>query len=136
MGDGADFAKYKEIIFQNSLKHVSLVGRRDPLQYYKDSAIFMMTSVHEGFGLTIVEAQNYGCVPIVFNSFSSVSDIITNRINGIIIPNNNITMYIAELKRIMKDVGCREIMSNNAIESAISFNIETIGRNWINILTE
>lgn len=37
-----------------------------------------MTSAFEGFGMTLVEAQQYGVVPIVMDSYKSLHDIIKN----------------------------------------------------------
>ena len=42
----------------------------------------MMTSSFEGWGLTLTEAQQYGCVPLAFHSFASLTDIITDKVNG------------------------------------------------------
>ena len=36
----------------------------DPLPYYLNSKIFLMTSDHEGFPLTLLEASVAGCVPV------------------------------------------------------------------------
>jgi glycosyltransferase involved in cell wall biosynthesis len=47
-----------------------------------------MTSAYEGWGLTLTEAQQMGVVPIAFDSFGAVYDIIENEYNGLIIPNS------------------------------------------------
>lgn len=45
-----------------------------------------MTSTFEGFGLVLVEAMQHGCVPIAFDSYPAVRDIISHGENGILIP--------------------------------------------------
>ena len=45
----------------------------------------MMTSHIEGWPMTLLEAQQYGCVPIVYNTFAALSEIIENNVNGYII---------------------------------------------------
>ena len=55
-------------------------------QYYYDSMIYLQLSRHEAFGLSIVEAMTYNCIPIVTNVFA-LPEIVG--INGHIIRNKN-----------------------------------------------
>ncbi len=96
----------------------------------------MMTSSFEGWPLTLIEAQQCGCVPLAFNSFASLKDIITSKNNGFIIPNNDIPMYIKQIKRLMTDDQLRKSMANNAIESSKRFTINTIIKEWIKLMVE
>ena len=41
----------------------------------------MITSNSEGYPMTLVEAMHYSCIPIVYDNFSSVYDIIDNNKN-------------------------------------------------------
>ena len=50
-----------------------LKGQKNPEPYYNEASIFMMTSSFEGWGLTLTEAQQYGCVPLAFHSFASLN---------------------------------------------------------------
>ena len=68
--------------------------KKNPEPYYNEASIFMMTSSFEGWGLTLTEAQQYGCVPLAFRSFASLTDIITDKVNGFAIPNDDISLYI------------------------------------------
>ena len=71
-------------------------------------------------GLTLTEAQQYGCVPLAFHSFASLTDIITDKVNGFAIPNDDISLYIKQMKLLMTDEKLRKSMSANAIESSKS----------------
>ena len=73
--------------------HFVIVRRKNPLRYYEHASIFMMTSAYEGWGMTVIEAMQNGVVPIVFNSYSAVYDILTDEEDGIIIENNDIKNY-------------------------------------------
>jgi glycosyltransferase involved in cell wall biosynthesis len=63
------------------LKRVNFEGYRNPQPFYKRASIFVMTSANEGFPMTLIEAQQNGCVPVVMNSFSALREIIQNNIN-------------------------------------------------------
>ena len=62
-----------------------MVGKQSPQSYYLNSSIFLMTSDYEGWGMTITEAQQFGCIPIVLNTFASLQDLIANGENGFIV---------------------------------------------------
>lgn len=131
VGYGQDEGLYRNYVNDHNLKRVSFIGKQDPKQFYIDSSIFMMTSEFEGLALTLVEAQNFGCVPIAFDSFSSISDIISHKRNGIIIYNNNISMYIEWLKKMMDDNRFLQEMATYAMIDARKFSIAKISNDWI-----
>ena len=64
-----------------------------------------MTSGFEGWPMVLMEAMPMGVVPIAFNSFESLQDIISHKENGIIIPNNDMDKYVAGLKWLMTHPG-------------------------------
>ena len=76
----------------------------------------LMTSKYEGWPMVLMEGQQMGVIPISYNSFESITDIITNEYNGIIIPNNNIKVFIKQLKSLMDNPTKREQMATNAIQ--------------------
>ena len=59
--------------------------------------IFCMTSNYEGFPMVLLEAMQFGCVPIAFKSFESLDDIIINHNNGYQITPFDIYEYINSL---------------------------------------
>ena len=85
VGDGKDRLLYENLVAKLELKKVFFEGKQPSQSFYKKAAIFMMTSRHEGWGLTLTESQQMGCVPIAMDSFGSLHDIITNANNGFII---------------------------------------------------
>ena len=46
-----------------------------------------MTSDYEGWGLTLTEAMQYKCVPVVMSTYSSIFDIVEDGKNGCLILN-------------------------------------------------
>lgn len=136
VGHGEMENHYKDFAKRNNLNRVFFEGARDPEPYYKEASIFMMTSSFEGWPLTLNEAQQCGCVPLAFNSFASLNDIIANESNGVLIPNNDISMYIKQMKLLMTDDMLRKSMSANAIESSRRFTIEVIIKEWMKLIEE
>ena len=85
-----------------------------------------MTSAFEGFGMTLVEAQQYGVVPIVMDSYKSLHDIIKNDENGIIIPDNDFESFVNELKNLMNDDKRRRRLAENGSETCKQFSVNTL----------
>lgn len=136
VGDGPSFSQYEKQIKENNLQRCHLLGRQNPLEYYKRSSIFLMTSCSEGFPMTIVESQQFGCAPIVFDSFSALHDIVTDGVNGVIVTNNDGVMFGQRLRELMDDSSERRRISQNAVDGCARFSAKDICDAWYRLLTK
>ena len=135
VGDGSSRAAYEQLARDLGLKRVEFVGRQNPKSYYQESAVFMMTSAFEGWGLTQTEAQQMGCVPIAFDSFASVHDIIDNGHNGLLICNNDLPAYSLGLTRLMLNTEERQRMATAALKTSKAFALENVMKEWNNLIS-
>lgn len=133
VGDGDDRELYLELSRQLGLKNISFEGRRNPLEYYRKAAVFMMTSLFEGFGVTLTEAQQMGVVPMAMDSFDAVHDIIVHGESGLIIPDNDLDTYAESLYQLLADKAYREQLALNATVSSKNFSIDTVAFKWCNL---
>jgi glycosyltransferase involved in cell wall biosynthesis len=129
-GGGPDEKFINNFANKIQLKNVCFEGRQKPEPYYRKASIFMMTSAYEGFPMTLGEAHQFGVVPIAFDSFSAIHDIIENEKNGIIVKNNDQKKYIEQLKRLMQNKEKREKMAQNGLISSKRFSEEKIVKQW------
>lgn len=136
IGSGSDGHKYINFVNRNHLERVVFEGRQDPEPYYKRASIFMMTSSFEGWGLTITEAQQNGVVPIVFNSYASASDIITDGYNGFLVSNNDMNLYMCRLVSLMSDYNLRYQMARNCVERSKRFDKNAICDDWVQLFKQ
>ena len=136
VGDGPDFNLYKRMSSSMDLKNIIFVGHSPNVaEFYKKAKIFLMTSIWEGLPMTLIEAQYYGCVPIAFNSFASLADIIENGKNGFIVESNNIEQFCNQTELLMTDEALRIKLSENAVESVKNkFEGDIILNQWLKIL--
>lgn len=74
-----------------------------------------------------------GVVPIVFDSFDALHVIINNGSNGLLIPNEKISLFYKRLSKLMLDDCCRFQMGQNAIKYSQQFKIEKIANKWHNL---
>lgn len=130
VGDGEHKDLYHKIVREQKIKDVSFLGRMEPIGEYKEASLFMMTSISEGWGLTLTEAQQFGCIPIAFDTYLSIHDIITNEENGCIVPEGDIHTYVDTLLRLMKNKNMRIQMARSCITSAHRYSIEKVVKEW------
>ena len=116
------------------VSNVEFVGSTStPQDYYRMAKIFMMTSIWEGLPMTLIEAQHFGCVPIVYDSFASVHDIINNGKNGFVIPLHNRENYKNQLEKMMSSPKELYRMSQLCMSNKF-FGISDILHKWNNII--
>lgn len=134
VGDGPDKDEYERTVRDKDLRRVTFRGFQDPTFFYKNAEIECMTSNFEGFGMVLVEAMQYGCVPFVFDSFAALHDVIDNKVNGYIIPAFQEDEYAEKLVNFLKMPEKEKMVIRcNAIIKSKQFNVENIGERWLNL---
>ena len=136
VGTGKDMPMYQHMIAHDSIPDISFEGHQVPLLYYKEAAIFMMTSRSESWGLTLTEAQQMGVVPVAFDTYASLREIITDREDGIVIEEDNVDGYVRSILDLMQDDVKRQRMARQAIESSQRFSQERIAGMWWKLSAE
>ncbi|HJH77793.1 MAG TPA: glycosyltransferase [Prevotellaceae bacterium] len=137
VGDGPDLNRYKHLSQKLGTERIKFVGRsNNPQQYYKKAKIFMMTSIWEGLPMTLIEAQHYGCVPVAYNSFSAINDMIKNNKDGYIVPLHNQNMFAEKLCFLIRNQNLWKEMSDSAkLNSNALYNEDHIINLWSKLFT-
>lgn len=134
IGEGENLQVYKNLAKALNLRRVEFLGRRNPQPYYQKASLAMMTSSFEGWGLTLTESQQYGVVPLAFDSYASAKDIITDGENGFLIPYGNVSLYAKRLLELMRNENKRNYMAKNCLNSVRRFEIRKIVLQWKSLL--
>lgn len=131
---GSGNARYfKDICKKFHIYNVEFPGFVNMEEYYTKASILCNTSVAEGWGLVLVEAMQYGCVPMAFDSYASVHDIINDSENGYIIPAFDEIEYARKLDLLMSDEDLRMRMATKGRESTKRFEPGVIAQQWIDL---
>ena len=132
VGDGPD----KDTLVNKSLDipGIEFVGRQDPCPYYEKASIFCMTSIFEGFPMCLTEAMQFGCVPIAFDSFSAVYDIIKPGETGELVKSFDKKEYVGKLIHLIDDETYRKKLSKNAFQYVKRYDIANILPKWIELI--
>ena len=139
VGDGEDRENLENHVRCLGLKRVSFEGFQKPIDYYKRASLLLLTSDFEGFPLVLAECMSFGVIPVVYNSYAAVGDIISDGKDGIVIP------FFAEgykadiaaqmVAKIIKDDSYRNDMALAAIEKSKNYSVDEIYNRWMEILT-
>ena len=134
VGDGTDRQKLEQYVEELNIPRVEFTGYAKPQQYYRKAKIFWMTSSFEGWGMTLIESMQCGCVPIAYDTFSSIYDIIVDGNNGYIVGNLDSETFIAKSEQLMQDCTLFNRMSSQAKAKAATFEIDSIIQKWYKLL--
>lgn len=131
VGDGPQMGEIKEHICTHQLKRVAIEGFRTNVRDYCESAaILCLCSDFEGFPMVLPEAMCSGAVPICFNSFSSLADIITDGVDGCSIPAFDEEAYAERLLRLMQNDKLRQRMAEAAYAKSAKFSLRAVSEKW------
>jgi len=114
---------------------VLLLGKQtDVDHYYRQSKIFAFTSESEGFPNVIGEAMSAGLPVIAFDCVAGPSEMITNEINGYLIPLFDYELFRKRLETLMKDEELRIRLGEKAREDIKQFEINKVGREYLDFI--
>lgn len=136
VGGGPELCYWKRQSSKMNLKRISFRDFVDPEEYYIKSKIILMTSLYEGFPMVLVEAMQYGCIPIAYNSFAALSDIIEDSINGYMIKPFDSKEYVRKLIMLANDEDRMMCMSKRCMEKSSTFDSKVVAKKWINLFSE
>ena len=136
VGTGNELSMYRQMIEKEKIPNVTFEGRQNPIPYYREASIFMMTSRSESWGLTLTEAQQMGVVPIAFDTYASLREIITDGQNGVVIEEGDVDGYVNRMLDLMRNEAERQRMARQAITSSRRFSQEKVAEMWWKLLSE
>lgn len=136
VGDGPEREVLQNYVKRHGLPRVHFEGaQRDVAPYYKRASFVCLTSTFEGFGMVLIEGMSEGSIPVAFDSFKSVRDIIDNGHNGLLVPPFDKKAYAKSMAELMRDPQRRAGMMEAAREHVKKFDVANIVKQWENLFT-
>nr|WP_276535818.1 glycosyltransferase [Weissella sagaensis] len=134
-GRGNLKTKYEKIIKKLNLENnVFIAGFTDDMnKEYAKSDICLMTSVHEGFPLSLIEAMDAGAVPVCYPYKYGPKDMIKNNVSGVI---SNSSSYHDVSKLIVDLLINRfklERIRNETMKVSDVFSEDNMVNKWLQI---
>jgi len=138
LGDGEDRSMLEIIAGRLGIsERVHFMGfQSNPYKYMARGTIFVLSSSWEGFGIVIIEAMACGIPVISTNCSSGPDEIITNGINGLLVPVHNIDTMAQAISKLLKDEPLRKKLAEAGKKRAEDFRVEKMVRKYEKVFEE
>jgi len=118
---------------QASVKLIPATGEIE--NYYRQAAIYCMTSRFEGFPMALLEAQSFGLPLLSFDCETGPSEIITSGYNGLLVKNGDVDAMASELTMLIERAEIRTNFGTNAKKNAEQYQIDHIIKLWFKLFS-
>jgi glycosyltransferase involved in cell wall biosynthesis len=124
VGDGVFRESVERLVEERNLRaHMVLLGlRRDAAEIVAASDIVVHSSTHEGLPKTVLEGMTAG-KPVIATDVDGVSAVVTDDVNGLMVPKNDPAALAAAMERLLTDVRLRARLVENARASICEFSL-------------
>ena len=138
IGDGRERGNLEKFIKKNNLENsVILHGFQDREfidNIFNKSAIYLMTSYTESFGIVLIEAMSHGLPCIAFDSAEGACEIINSGENGYLIKNRSFDAMILKIEDLIKNENERKRISKYARKSIQKYTSDNVNKMWIKLI--
>jgi GalNAc-alpha-(1->4)-GalNAc-alpha-(1->3)-diNAcBac-PP-undecaprenol alpha-1,4-N-acetyl-D-galactosaminyltransferase len=133
-----NYEKLKNLIHNfNAQDRILLPGYVNNMDtLYQKSKIFAFTSSSEGFPNVIGEALSTGLPVVAYDCIAGPSEMIQDGINGFLIPVFKDEIFAQKLQLLIDNEIIRTRMSINALHSTEKYNINNIGKEYLDFILE
>lgn len=131
IGNGPEKTAIESYIKNHGIERIALVGRANPLPYYRKASIIVLTSATEGFGNVIVEGMALGCVPVAYSSAEAMPEVITDGTGLISDPNPEALAQCID--SIISSPEHLAAISRAARDRAEAFSPDIIADRWLSL---
>ena len=130
VGHGGAYNDLAKQIRDEGLQRITLHGKQKPDSFYSRSPIYIMTSSFEGFPNTLIEAQSFASVPVVFRSYPMI-DMIVDASNSMLVPTFDLDAMSKAIIELAKNEETSRTLMQKSLENASRFTIEKVGQQWL-----
>ena len=134
VGDGEERGRLENYAKDLNLKNYTFVGSVESKEYMLDSKICCVTSSHEGFSMVVLEAQLYGCVPLAFDSYETLSEIIQD--DRLKVQPFSEKQFVSQLDKLMLDDVLLSDMKKKGWQNVKRFEVSEIVDKWEKMILE
>lgn len=136
VGSGPQYSYLQELIANKNIGHIIKLtdAVRDVRPFYRDAALYLITSKSEAFPMSMIEAMSYGMPVLSYDELIGPREVIVNGTNGYLCQQNNPKEVFKKLNKIIQNPSLYRTLSLGAIESSKKFDLNIVGDSWIELI--
>lgn len=132
-GQGDLEKKLKQFVLDNNIKNINFMGiTSDVPKVLSKNDIYVMSSIYEGFSISLIEALASG-ISIICTDVGGNKEIIDNNYTGIIVDRNDQTNMTESMYMLITDSNKRQLFYNNCNENKYKYSINYCSAEHINL---
>ena len=130
-GDGDDRQTLSSKIIREGLSgRIALRGETTRIgEEMVTSSALLLSSRWEGMPMVVLEALECG-LPVVAFDITAIRPLVTNDVEGLIVPAFDVVMFAEAMKRIAENEALRKDFGKAAVTKASKFDVECIAKQW------
>ncbi|MET0309782.1 MAG: glycosyltransferase family 4 protein [Sphingomonas sp.] len=137
-GEGPDRAA-----LERQVSRLGLVGRAflpgasaTPGAWIAACDIFVLSSRYEGFANVLAEAMSSGLAAVAFDCDFGPADMITDGVDGLLVPPESSSALAAALLRLANDKMLCQRLGMAAAAAAVRFDLHQVNRSWTDLIAK
>ena len=137
-GSGSEEVALKRKIKELSLeKNLRFMGRtHDLATAYKNSALFVLLSRSEGFGLVLIEAQAHNLPTVAFDVPFGPQNIVDHNVNGYLVEPFDVDQMAEYICNLIENIELRKEFSANSAKNLYKYQANEVAQQWIMLFDE
>ena len=105
----------------------------NPFALMARARALLMTSRHEAFPMTLIEAMACGCPAVAYDCDYGPREALRDGVSGFLVPPGDAAAFAARMVRLAADDGLRESMSRAARADAAAFAADVVAARWLEL---
>ena len=97
---------------------------------------FVLSSRYEGFANVLAEAMGSGLPVAAFDCDFGPADMVTDDVDGLLVPPEDTAALAAALRRLMSDAALRRRLGAAAAVGAARFDARQVNKSWIDLMAK
>jgi glycosyltransferase involved in cell wall biosynthesis len=130
----AYYQKVAQLIEEHHLgarvRFAGFVSEEQRAAYYRQADVFVLPSLHEGYGIVLIEAMSYG-LPIVASRVSSIPELVVDGETGLLAPPADAEAWSRALAQLITSAETRREMGARGLARA-----QALERHWPQVAEE
>ncbi len=130
--------RVSELGLSDKVTLISGLPPQDPmlLSAYKAASLFCLPSVHEPFGIVVLEAWAAG-VPVIASAVGGLRDLIRDGLNGVLLPHDSSEAWRTNIQSLLAEPAkTRQLAQNAKVEVEQQFDWKVVNQRLMNLYQE